>query len=300
MLDIHRLSLLRAVKLSGSMTAAARELSYSHSAISQQLALLEREAGTPLLEKVGRNVRLTPAGEELVRNTEAVLAAVERAESDLAAFHDQPRGEVRVAAFATACRSIMPAALAMLADRHPQISVRLHTADPEDALPRLTSRQADLVLTDVYPGTESVVTGGVHVTALGRDPVRGYLPKTQDGKQHLDADRVGTVSWVMEPPAAAATQWALRVCRELGFEPLVAYESADLLFHLRMVEAGLAAAFLPDMVLREFSSTVSPSPALPADQHRAIHLVVRQGSENRPALAAVRAAVVDAFAQLNP
>lgn len=293
MLDLHRLTLLREVKLRGSMTAAARELSYSHSAISQQLARLEKEAGTPLLEKVGRNVRLTPAGEDLVRNTEAILAAVERAESDLAAFSQRPRGVVRMAAFATISRSIMPAALTTLAEQHPELDVRLQLANPEVAVPRLTSRQVDAVLTDAYPGTEALASGRVHVTDLGRDPIRGYLPRSV-----ADLEEIRQLPWVMEPPTAAATQWALRVCRELGFEPLVAHESSDLLFHLRMVEQGRAAAFLPDMVVREFGSALTPSPYLPADQQRSILFLVREGSEGRPALVAVRRAVKAALAAI--
>lgn len=288
MLDLHRLTLLREVKLRGSMTAAARELSYSHSAISQQLALLEKEAGVVLLEKVGRNVKLTPAGEELVRNTEAILAAVERAESDLATTHQRPQGIVNVAAFATISRSIMPSALAALVDQFPGLNVRLHLFDPDVAAVRLVSRDVDAVITDGYPGTESTAGGGIHSTVLGTDPIRGYLP---DASLEADFGRIRDVPWVMEPKSTAATQWALRVCRERGFEPIVAHESSDLLFHLRMVEHGLAAAFLPDMVIRETGSHVVPSPSLPADQHRSILFLTRTGSETHPALIAVRDAV---------
>jgi molybdate transport repressor ModE-like protein len=123
-LDLHRLVLLRAVAMHGSITAAARELAYSHSAISQQLALLERETGTVLLEKVGRTSRLTPVGLELVRNTEAVLAAMERAEAELAAAQEQARGIVTVAVFTSIGRIVLPAALQALAQTHPGHPVR--------------------------------------------------------------------------------------------------------------------------------------------------------------------------------
>lgn len=292
MLDLHRLILLLELKLRGSMTAVARELSYSHSAVSQQLALLEKETGTVLLERVGRNVRLTPAGEDLVRNTESILAAVERAESDLASFHGRPHGVVRVAAFATISRGVLPEALSSLARDFPALDVRLQLADPESAVVRLTSRQVDVVITDAYPGTKEVASGGVHITTLGHDAVRGYLPRPgMDG----DLEQVSNTPWVMEPLASASTQWALRVCRERGFEPIVAHESSDLLFHLRMVEMGLAAAFLPDMVLREGGSKLTPSSWLPIDQHRKIHFLVREGSQSRPPLRAVLDAVKNAF-----
>lgn len=293
MLDLHRLILLREVKLRGSMTAAARELSYSHSAVSQQLALLEREAGVTLLEKVGRGVKLTPAGEELVRNTEAILAAVERAESDLASANRRVEGTVNVAAFATISRSVMPAALAALAEQHPGLEVRLHLYDPDVAPVRLVSRDVDAVIADAYPGTEPVGGAGIHATVLGTEPMRAYLPAGFEG----DARALARLPWIMEPRSSAATQWAVRVCREHGFEPDVAHLSTDVLFHVRMVEHGLAAAFLSDMVIREAGSDLKPSPLLPLDQHRRIEFLVREGAQTRPALAAIRDAVA---ARLTP
>ncbi|MFF1831067.1 LysR family transcriptional regulator [Paenarthrobacter sp. NPDC058040] len=292
MLDLHRLVLLREVKLRGSMIAAGKELSYSHSAISQQLSLLEKECGVPLLERVGRNVQLTAAGEELVRNTESILAAVEKAEADLESFHGRPHGTVRVAAFATISRTILPEALASLAEKYPDLDVRLQLADPETAAVRLTSRQVDVVLTDAYPGTKEVASNGVHITTLGQDAVRGYLPHPSSD---ANLETVRNIPWVMEPPTTASTQWALRVCRERGFEPVVAHESTDLLFHLRLVEKGVAAAFLPDMVLRESGSRLQPSSWLPTDQHRNIHFLVREGSQSRPAIVAIREALRAAF-----
>ena len=284
MLDLHRLTLLREVKLRGSITAAARELSYTHSAVSQQLALLEKEAGVTLLEKVGRGVKLTPAGEELVRNTEAILAAVERAEAALSTAHERPQGVVDVGVFATIARSVMPAALAALAERFPELEVRLHLFDPEVAAVRLVSRDLDAVITDAYPGTEGAGGTGIHTSVLGIDAMRGYLPAGFDAQS---AD-IRDVPWVMEPRTSAARAWAMRICRERGIEPKVAHQSSDVLFHLRMVEHGMAAAFLPDMVIRETGSTLVPSLELPHDQHRSILFLVREGSEDRAALVAIR------------
>jgi len=292
MLDLHRLILLRGVKLHGSMSAAARELSYSHSAISQQLGVLEKETGVVLLEKVGRNVRLTPAGEELVRNTEAILTAMERAEADLATSHDRPQGVVTVAAFTTISRSVMPVALAELARDYPGLDVRLRREDPEQAVMQLMSRQVDAVISDAFPGTAVAPLGGMHTTLIGQDPIRGYLPH---GTSFTAFDQLREVRWVAEPPHAASSQWALRVCRERGIEPVIAHVSSDLLFHLRMVEQGLAAAFLPDMVVREAGSAITPSSWLPADQQRSIQFLVRSGSERSASLSAVREAIAQAL-----
>jgi len=296
MLDLHRLILLREIKLCGSMTAAARKLSYSHSAISQQMALLEKEAGVALLERVGRNVKLTSAGVELVRNTESILCAMERAESDLASAHKRPDGVVTLAVFATIARAVVPAALASLAQRYPGLDVRLRLHDPAEAAIRLVSRQVDAVLSDAYPGTEGAPSSTIHATLIGDDPIRCYFP---DPGMDGDFDRIRDVRWVMEPSPSTATQWALRVCRERGFEPIVAHESSDLLFHLRMVESGLAAAFLPDIVMREAGTALVPSASMPVDQHRSILFLTRAGAEHRPQLAALRDAVATAFTTMD-
>jgi molybdate transport repressor ModE-like protein len=293
-LDLNRLMMLRAVSMHGSITAAARELAYTHSAISQQLSLLERETGAVLLEKVGRTARLTPVGLDLVRNTEAVLAAMERAETELAAARDEPRGVVTVAVFASIGRSVMPAALRRLSREYPGLDVRLQRFDPEEAVLQLISRHVDAVVTDTYPGTQLAPAGGVHASVIGRDPVRGYLP---EGKFDGSFEQLQGVPWVMEPRGTASTQWALRVCRELGFEPLIAHESSDVLFHVRMVESGLAAAFLPDLVVREAGSALVPSRHLPSDQHRGILLLTRMGAEHHPALTAIRDAVAESLSE---
>lgn len=291
MLDLHRLALLREVKLRGSITAAARELSYTHSAVSQQLTLLEHETGVVLLERVGRGVRLTAAGEELARNTEPILAAVERAEADLAASQRRPRGIIRVAAFATISRDILPRASAALARDAPELDVRIRLAEPEVAVAWLTARQIDVALTDAYPGTAQPMSAGIHVTTLGQDPVRVYLPDPSIE----ELANVRDVPWVTEPIGSAATEWLLRVCRERGFEPVLAHESSDLLFHLRMVERGCAAAFIPDMVVREAGSALVESRWLLAGHQRTVHLLVRDGAETRPSIVAVHDAVKTAF-----
>lgn len=288
MLDLNRIRLLREVSLHGSMSAAARSLSYSHSAISQQLAQLERETGVKLLERAGRNVQLTPAGRELVRNTETVLAALEKAESDLAASHRRAQGAFTVATFASISRAVIPAALVRLAQAHPELEVRIQRYEPEAAIVRLASRQVDAIITDSFPGTSSGSANGLHTTILGQDPIRGYLPP---GLGIPDEQAAATLPWVMEPAESAAAQWALRVCRERGFEPRVQHVSSDVLFHLRMVERGLAAAFLPDMLLAETGSRLQPSSWLPADQRRTLLLIARKGSEDNLALTAVRQAL---------
>ena len=288
MLDLHRLMLLREVHMRGSMSAVARALSYSHSAISQQLGLLQKEAGVVLFERVGRNVKVTPAGEGLVRNTEAILAAVERAQADLAIARGKPLGVVNVAAIATISRTVMPRALVQLSQDHPGLEVRLHLFDPEAALERLLSRQVDAVLADAYPGCDPPLSDAVHTSVLAEDPVRAYVP---DPAMDVYSASFRKMPWVMEPRTTGSAKWAMRVCWERGIDPLVAHESSDLLFHLRMAEHRLAAAFLPDMVLREAGVDLDPCEALPWGTRRIVFLV-RTGAEESPSLVALRESIL--------
>lgn len=288
MLDLRRLVLLREVHLRGSITAAARALSYTHSAVSQHLALLEREAGVPLLEKVGRGVRLTPAAEELVHHTDDILRILERAETDLAASDSQVRGTLRLAAFTTISRYTVPQVIAALGRQYPALDVRFQQVEPEQGLLLLSSRRVDVVVADSYPGTAA--PEDLHADLLTDDPVRAYLPPEADGATLEGLQRL---RWILEPSGSEAHAWVRRVCQEHGFEPDIAYESADLLFHLRMVQAGLAASFLPDLLVRGEGARLQPSTLLGTHQRRRISLYCRAGAERRPAVIACR----DAFAE---
>lgn len=182
MLDLHRLTILREVKLRGGVSAAARSLSYSHSAVSQQLPQLERDVGVELLERVGRGVRLTPAAEQLVVHTDRILEEVERATSSIAKDRGEPQGTVRIAAFSTISRVVLPAALDALARDYPQLQVVFGMDDPAEAVVQLATKQVDLVVADSYPGSPEPTSGDIISTTIGEDPIRVYLP------EHVPAD----------------------------------------------------------------------------------------------------------------
>lgn len=295
-LDIRRLVLLREVHLRGSIAAAARSLSYTHSAVSQQLALLEKETGVVLLEKVGRGVRLTPVAEELVQHTNEILVVLERAELDLAASDTQVRGPLRLAAFGTISRSSIPELIDTLQHRHPALDVRFRQVEPEEGLLLLSSRRLDVLVADGYPGSTAPVPDGLRAELLTYDPIHAYLPP---GAAATTIEDLARLRWVLEPSGTDSHAWGRRVCREHGFEPDVAYESADLLFHLRMVQAGLAAAFLPDLLVGEAKAAIRPSPLLDFLERRSISLIYRSGSDRRPAVAACRQAFVDQLAEVD-
>lgn len=287
MLDLHRLRLLRELKYRGTLAAVAEALSYSPSSISQQLAVLEKEAGVRLLEPVGRRVRLTDQAEILVAHTEAVLERLERAEAELAASLTDITGVLRVAAFQTAALALIPSALTLLRQAHPMLRVQVTQTEPETALPALQARDFDLVIAEEYPGNPHPRPAEIELEDLCHDEIR--LAHPLDVPYEALADH----PWVMEPAGSASRRWATTICRAAGYEPDVRYESSDLLLHLRLVEQGHAAAFLPDLVWAGRKASGVRLRELPPEQsRRLLSTAVRRGSGGHPAIRACREALI--------
>ncbi|MGW1373058.1 LysR family transcriptional regulator [Streptomyces sp. NPDC002446] len=296
MFDLHRLRLLRELKHRGTLAAVAAALSYAPSSVSQQLSQLEAEVGVPLLEPVGRRVRLTEQAEILVAHTEAVLERLERAEAEIASSLTELTGTLRIAAFQTAALALVPAALGLLRELHPHLRVHVTQREPEEALPALQSRDFDLVLAEEYPGNPNPRPAELEQQDLLDDPLHLALPGPGEGAA-ADGPMAALRSladhpWVMEPEGTAARHWAMTLCRDAGFEPDVRFETTDLLLHLRLVEQNHAAAFLPDLVWSGERPTV-PLRKLPRGQRtRRIFTVVRRGRSQHPAIQACRDALL--------
>lgn len=171
MFDLHRLRLLRELKHRGTLAAVATALSYSPSSVSQQLSQLETEVGVPLLEPVGRRVRLTQQAEILVAHTEAVLERLERAEADIATSLTDLTGTLRVASFQTAALALVPPALTSLRGSHPRLRVHVMQMEPERALPGLLARDFDLVIAEEYPGNPNPRPDELEQEELCHDPL---------------------------------------------------------------------------------------------------------------------------------
>ena len=213
MLDLRRLRLLRELAHRGTLAAVAEALSYSPSTVSQQLSQLESEVGVPLLEPVGRRVRLTAAAQILVAHTEQILEHLERAQADVAASAAEVVGLVRVAAFQTAALTLVPPAIARLAERHPRLVVHLCQAEPEQALPALLARDFDLVVAEEYPDSPQPRPRGVETTDLLDDPIRLALPRTVRTSRGPGAlGRLAAHPWVMEPAGTASRAWPRSPC----------------------------------------------------------------------------------------
>ena len=244
MLDLRRLRLLRELARRGTITAVAEALSYSPSAVSQQLTALEKETGVRLLEPAGRRVRLTPQADLLVAHAQVLLEDMERAEAALARSLSETAGTLRVAAFQTAVLALVPHALSQLARQHPSLRVEVTELEPELALPALIVGEFDLVLCEEYPGFPLPRPRETERHDLFTDELRLITPA---GWSEQSLSSLASRPFVLEPVGTTARQWATAACRHAGFEPDARYTTTDLQIHLRLVESGLAAALLPDL-----------------------------------------------------
>lgn len=295
MFELRRLRLLHELALRGTIAEVAATLAYSPSTVSQQLALLEKEAGVALLEPDGRRVRLTARGRMLAAHAARMLELDEAARNELAATpHTHPT--VRIAVMPTAAEALVPHALTLLAERIPGLRVEMSDLAPEEALFELTARAFDLVVAEQYPGHTRALPEGIDRTLLGRDPIRLGLPTDDTAAGLADMrDR----AWILEPRGTAVRDWALQQCRAAGFEPDVRFEATDLVAHVRLVAAGHAVAMLPDLVwsgAREGVRLVE----LPGVPTREIFAATRTSSRDSLAVAAVRAALGDALSAHAP
>jgi molybdate transport repressor ModE-like protein len=247
-LNLGRLRVLRAVARSGSLTAAADELSYSPSAVSQQVAALEREAGTALVERRARGVVLTEAGRTLVEHAEVLLAQAEAAEAALQDLADLRRGHLRLGSFATAAANVLPRAIDAFRARHPAVRLTVGQTTPHESVAALAAGRLDLALTvdlDARPAE------GVEVVHLFDDPVRLAIHRDHPlaAAADLDLADLAQETWIDVPRATSGGKVLARACAVAGFEPRIAYESDDYTVIQELVGVGVGLALLPDLAL---------------------------------------------------
>jgi DNA-binding transcriptional LysR family regulator len=301
MLDLRRLRLLHELHRRGTVSAVAEALSYSPSTVSQQLGVLEREAGTTLFEPAGRRVRLTDAALVLAAHAEQLLTAVERAEADLAvAAAGAVQGEVVVGSFQTASLHLLLPAMGALRESHPGVQVRLVEAEPEPALEALRSHQLDLVLADEWTGAPRPRLPGLDREDLFEEPVQIALavdhPAAAAGGP-VDLAGLNDAPWAVGEPGGGMADLTRRVCNgHGGFEPRVRHHTNELSMLLALVEHREAVTLLPAIALVGAPVGVAARPVAGADLARTVFTAAREGADRRPALAAVRAALRDAAA----
>jgi len=300
MLDVRRLRLLRELKIRGTLAEVAEALQYSPSSVSQQLALLEKEAGVELLRKTGRRVQLTPQAEVLVAHTAQLLETLEQAEADLAASLTTVTGTVRIAVFQSAALALMPDALTRMASSYPEVRIEMTQREPETALHETWARDFDLVIAEQYPGHAAPRYAELDRLRLTSDAIRLAVPPRGPGRPPITSlTDTAELAWVMEPRGAASRHWAEQACRSAGFEPDVRFETADLQAQVRLIESGNAVALMPDLVWTG-RGTTSQLITLPGDPHRTIFTSVRRSSATRPAILAAREILAETAASIPP
>jgi len=312
MLDVRRLRVLHAVSAYGSVTAAAAALGYSAPAVSQQLAALERETGMKLTERVGRGLALTPAAVILVGHTDALLARLDAAEADLAALRDQVAGHVSLAAFASAARSIVPAAWAALAASAPQVRIDVTQMEPEEALPALLRGETDVAVVHEYDLLPRPLDPLFERRELLPDPVLLAVPADHplagsDAPVPLSA--LSGQPFLAPRDTTSCAEMIQRACARSGFVPRVVARATDFGVLLSLVAAGAGVTLVPTLATRG-EAGIAGQPGIagaaggqpggarllwPAEPvTRQIFAVSRRGGDRQPAVRVVLDALADA------
>jgi DNA-binding transcriptional LysR family regulator len=284
-LDLQRLRALHAVSVHGSVGAAAAALGYTPSAVSQQIAKLERETRTTLLEREGRGVRLTDEAHQLASTAQELLAILERAETGIEERRGVPSGRLTVAAFASAARGLLPAVLADLAARHPALDVRLSEVDPHLSVDLVAKGAVDLAVAHDWDIAPLPAPAGVEQAVLGDDLCDLVVPAGHPlaGRKSVRRAELAAERWVSQPPGRVCHDWLVRTMRAVGVEPLIAHQAEENPTLAALVAAGLGVAVLPRLgrgVLPEGVVVVHLDPV----PRRHLYAVWRQGTTRRPAV----------------
>jgi DNA-binding transcriptional LysR family regulator len=285
MLDVRRMQVLRAVVTTGSITAAATNLGYTPSAISQQVAALERQAGIALLERVGRGVRPTAAGRLLTEHAAIIGKHVTDAELALADLREGRTGRLSIQYFATAGLALVPPALATLRREHPGVQVDLRLIEPKDPLAEVQHGRADVAIV-VHPRAQAPVSG-VRLVHLLDDPYRVILPRGHrlQRKRVIELAELAEEPWVgNEWPAGPCLQVVLDGCAAAGFTPSFVVESEDYANAQGFVAAGLGVSLVPQLGLGNRNAGVVVRKVTRPEPVRVIQAAVRESAIDQPAI----------------
>ncbi|KAA1421085.1 LysR family transcriptional regulator [Nocardioides humilatus] len=247
MIDVRRLEALVALHRTGTVSAAAAQLHYGQPTISHHLRRLEVETGSVLLQRVGRGLRLTPDGERLAIRGAEVLALLARAEAELDASTSLQAGQVRLAAFPSAAATLVPAAVSLLARRHPGLGLDLVEAEPPEAAAMLRAGTVDIALTFAYP--DQPEADGVTSVTVHEDQLSLVVPRALDpGDGPVDLADFADTRWVTGCERCRGELLAL--CELAGFTPQIAFASDDYVAVQSLVASGLGVTVLPGLALR--------------------------------------------------
>ena len=287
MLDVTRLRVLDAVAQHGSVTAAAREMGYSQPSVSHHLARLEAETGAQLLQRVGRGIRLTQAGQLLADRAAEIIGRIDAADAELSAHVGLTAGRVRLAGFASAIGALVPQAAAALATEHPGLEIGSIDTHPPEAIQLLQTGKVEVAIVFRYDDNESEPPG-VRLHHLLDDPMYLLSDRSTRGLMSLSE-----ATWIAGCERCRGHLLAL--CDAAGFEPRIGYESDDTALMQALVAAGLCVAVLPGLALRAHHADGVVATKLPGLPRR-VYAATYGELPNPPAVAALLAALTEAAA----
>ncbi|WP_433057810.1 LysR family transcriptional regulator [Dactylosporangium sp. CS-033363] len=293
MLDPWRLKLLGDLAALGTVRAVAQAAHLSPSTVSQQLAVLEREAGARLFERSGRRLRLTDAGLTLARHARTILDQMETARAELATLDDAtPAGRLTIGAFTSAANTFVLTAIQRLRAEVPRLRIDIRELDPTETIPALRRGACDIAVTaDQFDGTAPIDDEILH-TPLTADPIVLVTAATARTTASLGDYR--DALWSAERPDSWTHDLITRACRRAGFEPDFNAHFASYGPLLAHVEAGLSVTLLPELAVDARYDVTAHPLRDPLERH--ITAAVRASSATRPAIAAALATLRSAAA----
>ncbi|MFE5738633.1 LysR family transcriptional regulator [Streptomyces celluloflavus] len=287
MLNLDRLRTLGAVARHGSVSAAADGLHVTTSAVSQQIAKLERETGQQLLAKNGRGVRLTDAGRLLADHATRILSQVELAQAELEAHRGQAMGELRLGAFPTAARGLFPAALATLRAAYPQLRTRLTELDPDASVRGVVRGDLDLAVVLDWYNRPLPLAEGLAKTPLLDDPADVAMPSDHPlaGRRSVELEDFADDEWISWPQGEFCHEWLTFTLRSRGFEPRIAHMAEEHHTQLALIAAGLGVAVAPRLGRGPVPDGVSVVP-VGHRMCRHVYAIWRVDADRRPSIRA--------------
>lgn len=285
--DVSRLRLLREVSRHGSLAAAARFMGITSSAVSQQIGILERETGVPLLDRGHRGVALTGAGETLVEHAQAVLQLLEETRTAMDQLSNELAGRVRIGSITSAASSIVLPAAERLKLSSPNIQLTVTALEPEASVDRVIDGTLDLAVIDIYDHVPIPFPDYLQVKEVLSEPLVLVTGMHFEAKPGLRLTDLSGESWVMPPPDAACGAAVRHACKAEGFEPNVHWETDDLLLLVESISKGQGISLLPRLAVATEAASVSLHALSGTELKRRILTVSRTASANRPIVRAV-------------
>ncbi|HEX7297641.1 MAG TPA: LysR family transcriptional regulator [Solirubrobacteraceae bacterium] len=295
MVSLSRLRALSELWRRGTIAAAAEAMHLTASAVSQQLAALEREVGQPLLERNGRGVRLTPLGRVLVRHADAIFADVESLHSEVAEHVGGRRADLRIGAFASAIAGVVSPAANELRRTHPSVRLQIVESEAPNAFDHLTGHELDIIISMEAPGAPAQDDPRIARADLVVDELQAVLPANHElaSLTSVPIARLREDPWVAPPAGKLCGTVILAACQSAGFTPRMAHHTGDWTAVASLVAVGMGVALVPKLAGIEIDDRLAIRPLAPPAPARHLFVAWRRGAEHASATQAVIDALID-------